>query len=105
MKISAEYTNGVLHLGLNGEIDEYSASNARREADAIIDRHLQSQKAVFDLNGVSFMDSTGIGFLIGRYKKFQRFGIPAYITNVSPATDKILTMSGIYTLMPRVESK
>jgi stage II sporulation protein AA (anti-sigma F factor antagonist) len=105
MKISAEYTNGVLRLGLNGEIDEYSASNARRETDAIIENHLQSRKAVFDLNGVSFMDSTGIGFLIGRYKKFQRFGIPAYITNVSPSTDKILTMSGIYTLMPRLESK
>ena len=102
MKISAEYTNGVLRLGLNGEIDEYSASNARRETDAIIENHLQSRQAVFDLNGVSFMDSTGIGFLIGRYKKFVRYGIPVYVTNLSTSTDKILQMSGVYSIIPRI---
>ena len=48
------------------------------------------------------MDSTGIGFLIGRYKRFQRFGVPVYLTNPTNSTDKILEMSGIYTLMPKV---
>nr|MBR6777967.1 STAS domain-containing protein [Clostridia bacterium] len=49
-----------------------------------------------------FMDSTGIGFLIGRYKKFSRYGVPVYVTNPSQATDRILQMSGVYTLMPRI---
>jgi anti-anti-sigma factor len=48
------------------------------------------------------MDSTGIGFLIGRYKTFLRFGVPMYITNPNPTADKILAMSGVYTLAPRV---
>jgi stage II sporulation protein AA (anti-sigma F factor antagonist) len=48
------------------------------------------------------MDSTGIGFLIGRYKKFSRYGIAVYLTNPSKAADRILQMSGIYTLMPKI---
>ena len=48
------------------------------------------------------MDSTAIGFLIGRYKKLMRYGIPMYITNPNPAADKILALSGVYTLIPRL---
>ena len=59
-------------------------------------------RAVFDLGGISFMDSTGIGFLIGRYKKFRRYGIPVYVTNPSLSTDRILQMSGVYTLIPKI---
>ena len=48
------------------------------------------------------VSSTGIGFLIGRYKKIARYGTPAYIIAPTPTTDRILTMSGIYTLMPKI---
>lgn len=102
MKINAEYKDEVLYIAVSGEIDEYSAQKARREADKLAETYAQSKSVVFDLCGVSFMDSTGIGFLIGRYKKFRRFGVPTYVTNPSATTDKILSMSGVYTLMPRI---
>ena len=57
---------------------------------------------MFDLGNVSFMDSTGIGFLIGRYKKLMRYGIPMYITNPNLTADKILSLSGVYTLIPKI---
>ena len=40
--------------------------------------------------------------LIGRYKKFSRYGIPMYVTNLSTSTDKILQMSGVYSIIPRI---
>ncbi len=102
MQIQAEYKNGILYMRLSGEMDEHNASQARSSADRLAERYAMSERAIVDLGGVSFMDSTGIGFLIGRYKRFRRYGIPMYVTNPSQSTDKILEMSGVYTLMPKL---
>lgn len=102
MQICTDYRDRVLYMRLSGEMDEHNAAAARLCADRLADEHAHSEKAVFDLGNVSFMDSTGIGFLIGRYKKFRRYGIPVYVTNPSLSTDKILQMSGVYTLMPKI---
>ncbi len=102
MQICVQYCDNVLYLRLRGELDEHSAIRARKEADKIAEEYLCGEKAVLDLSDVSFMDSTGIGFLIGRYKKFRQFGVATYLTNPSLATDKILSMSGVYSLMPKI---
>ena len=102
MEIHSQYRGNTLYITLQGEIDEHSAKISRIKADRLAERYSQSERAVFDLGGVSFMDSTGIGFLLGRYKTFRKFGVPSYIANPSLSTDKILMMSGVYTLMPRV---
>lgn len=102
MQIHAEKQGNALHVYVLGEIDEHSAKTARMQADMLAKNHVQSERAVFNLGGVSFMDSTGIGFLIGRYKTFRALGIPTYITGVQSETDRILQMSGVYTLMPKI---
>ena len=102
MQIHADYQNNILYMRLSGEIDEHNAASLRSRADKLADLHATSEKAVFDLGGVSFMDSTGIGFLIGRYKRFHRYGIPVYLTNPTFSTDRILQISGVYTLMPKI---
>ncbi len=103
MRIDAEDRGGTLYVSLSGEIDEHNAAAARAQADALADRGVgRTRRAIFDLSGISFMDSTGIGFLIGRYKKFSRYGIPVYVTNLSMSTDRILQMSGVYTVIPKI---
>ena len=102
MRITATKQGKSIYITLDGEIDEHSASIARRQADQIADENAGLQEAVFDLQNVTFMDSTGIGFLIGRYKKFKRYGIPMYVTNLSMATDRILQISGVYTIIPKI---
>ncbi len=102
MQINANYQNNILYLRLSGELDEHSATTFRCEADKLVDAYMGSKSVVFDLRDVSFMDATGIGFLIGRYKKLRRLGVEVFVTNPSQSTDKILSMGGVYTLMPKI---
>ena len=103
MQIRARLDDKILYMELSGEIDQHNAARTRQAVDQYADHYCANAvKAVFDLQNVSFMDSTGIGFLIGRYKKFTRYGISVYIANPSTATNRILQMSGIYTLIPKL---
>ena len=61
------------------------------------------REVVFDMSAVSFMDSTGIGLLLGRYKRGRGRGIPMRILNPNPVCDKIFVLSGIYQVMPKAE--
>ncbi|MBQ8658610.1 MAG: STAS domain-containing protein [Clostridia bacterium] len=102
MLIKAKWRGEEVYITLDGEIDEHSAAEARRVADKIAEKSAGATRVIFDLQKVTFMDSTGIGFLIGRYKSFRRYGVPMYITSPNLSADKILAMSGVYTLIPRV---
>ena len=103
MQVSLQERGGVLYIFLDGELDEHTAADARRYIDSAVLKYTRINKAVIDLSKVAFMDSTGIGFLIGRYKKFQRYGIPVYIKSPSASVDKILSVSGVYSLLPKID--
>ena len=92
--------NGVL-ARLDGELDEYTAEHVRLSLDKVLDGMQAGATLTLDLGGVSFMDSTGIGVLLARYNKFSGKGIAIEIKNAHGHIDKILKMSGIYTLMRR----
>ena len=102
MKTQSARRGDCLYIYLMGEKDECTVSRAREEVDDTIDRSAGCSRAVFNLAGVRFMDSTGIGFLIGRYKKLQKYGMGMYLENPNPDADKILTLSGVYSLMPKI---
>ena len=91
-----------LYLYLSGELDECSVSTVRAQADRIIDEHAGLSRAIFNLAGVRFMDSTGIGFLIGRYKKLQKYGMQMLLENPDRSADKVLMLSGVYSLIPKI---
>lgn len=102
MKVDGKISGGSLYIFLSGELDEYNAALVRKEVDDLLEQNLACNRAVFDLSGVRFMDSTGIGFLIGRYKKLRRSSTPMYIQSPNMTADKILSMSGVYSLIPKL---
>ncbi len=101
MNISYKISHNNLTLYLDGELDECSASNVKPILDKLILDNLNANKIIFDLSDVSFMDSTGVGLLLGRYKKISKFNLPVYIGGTSVAVDKVLSISGIYSIMPK----
>ncbi len=95
-------TGENLYVYLTGELDEHSVAAVRAETDRIIDDNAGLSRAVFNLAGLRFMDSTGIGFLIGRYKRLKKYGMSMYLENPETSADKILSLSGLYSLMPKI---
>ena len=101
MHIKSKVCNGTLYVLLSGELDEYSASYTRIELDDIFAAGDFGQ-IIIDLSELEFMDSTGIGVLIGRYKKMKTRNIPIFICNPSKHAEKIFKMTGLYDLMPKI---
>ena len=102
MNAVAKVSKNTLYIFLSGDLDEYGAGLVRGQVDAAIEAHLACDRVVFDFSGVQFMDSTGIGFLIGRYKRLRRAGTPLYVQSPTPAADRILSMGGLYSIIPKI---
>lgn len=102
MEIKYKRNNGNLTVYMYGELDECSASNVKSIVDKVINDNYNSKSVVFDLSGLSFIDSTGIGLLIGRYKMLRKFNVPAYISGASVSTEKVLELAGLYGIMPKI---
>lgn len=101
MEIKTRLYKNNLYLTLNGELDENSAIYTRETLDGILDKESYNQ-VVVDLNELEFMDSTGIGVMIGRYKKLKQKDIPLYLINPNKHIDKIFEMTGLYRIMPKL---
>ena len=102
MEIKFKNLSNKLYVYLYGELDEYASRSIRSLLDNLLDQYLQSRAVIFNLANLTFMDSTGLGFLIGRYKKLKTFQIPVYVENPPVAIEKVLELSGIYEIMPKL---
>lgn len=89
----------MLVFKITDEIDDCSVQKIRRRADYEIERYMP-RKVVFDFDSVTFMDSAGIGLLIGRYKFTNLLGGRLEIANLTQSVQKIFEMSGILKLIP-----
>ena len=101
MHIKSKIYNKTLYILLCGELDENSANYSREKLDELFKGNNFSQ-VIIDLSELEFMDSTGIGVLIGRYKKMKTRNIPIFISNPSPHAEKIFKMTGLYEIMPKI---
>ena len=89
----------LLVFKITDEIDDCSAQKIRRRADYEIERYMP-KKVIFDFDRVTFMDSAGIGLIIGRYKFAKMLGGTVELANLTSSIKKIFEMSGILRLIP-----
>ena len=94
--MESEYLNKekILLLKITEEIDHHAVEKIRRKADFEIEKHIP-RKVVFDFTNVTFMDSAGIGLILGRYKSISSLGGSLEVINATETVNKILIMSGI----------
>ena len=101
MQIKSRILNSTMYVMLIGELDEYSAVYTRTTLDKLFET-INFKQVIIDLTDLEFMDSTGIGVLIGRYKKLKNSSVPVYICNPSTHIEKIFKVTGLYEIMPKI---
>lgn len=92
VKISAE--NNKITAFLSGEIDHHGASALREEIDYAI-RENNPSELILDFSDVGFMDSSGIGLVMGRYKLMSEIGGTVSVNNPPMHIKKVMKLSGI----------
>ena len=89
---------------ISEDIDECVVQKIRRKLDNEIERYMPKE-VIFDFIKVSFMDSAGIGLLIGRYKLVDMLGGKVEVTNLTTPVRKIFEMSGVLKIIPEIKTE
>lgn len=94
MSVKISNKGEVLYCSISGEIDHHSAAGLRKTIDDATET-LMPSLLVLDFSGVTFMDSSGIGLVMGRYRNISKLGGKVHISNPSPNIHKLMHLSGI----------
>ncbi len=92
----------VVHIG--GEIDHHGAVSVRTGIDEVL-VSTRPQKVYLELSGVSFMDSSGLGLIMGRYALIKRYGGKLAVLDPSPAVIKMMNLAGMERMIPICTTK
>ena len=96
-KLKQTYENKILTLKIIGDIDHHSAKSVREYADFLI---IEKRPALIllDLSAVEFMDSSGLGLILGRYTIASDLGCEFKLYKPTPSVSRILSLAGIKTI-------
>lgn len=90
----SEFMGCYLKIKLRGEIDHHSASSIR----SAIDSEIYSKKPrglIMDMSAVNFMDSSGLGLIMGRYSVMNELGGEVIVSDPNPSIERIMTLAGM----------
>ena len=94
MEIISNVKDGVLYIKLSGDIDHHSAKSVRDAVDDLMRKNNPAELEL-DLSAVEFMDSSGLGLVLGRYKKQTDMGGRMKILNPTRRVMQILQLAGV----------
>lgn len=94
MAIRIDVTGEVVTAFLQGELDHHAAREMREVIDAAVNRNLPTL-LVLDFSEISFMDSSGIGLVMGRYALAKKCGAALHISGASEQLYKVMRLAGI----------
>lgn len=101
-QISYEKVRGTLYLHLPSEIDHHSSREIREKTEEYL-RESGIRRIVFDFSRTTFMDSSGIGALLGRYKRMKERGGSVAVCCVDDRIRRLMRISGLDRLIPETD--
>ena len=93
-----EVIGTCLVIKLKSDLDHHCAQFVKERSDQLIDkRHIYN--IIFDFEGTTFMDSSGIGVIMGRYRRVSVSGGRIAVTHINTTVDRIFRLSGLYKIV------
>lgn len=98
LAIDLEVKHNVLCIRLAGELDHHTAEELRVKVTNIIETQ-NINHILLNLENLSFMDSSGLGVILGRYKQIKNLGGEMVVCSISPSVKRLFEMSGLFKIM------
>jgi stage II sporulation protein AA (anti-sigma F factor antagonist) len=101
MLIKTKKEGSVVTAEILGELDHHTSEETKKKLDRLI-AGKDVRDLVLDLSGLVFMDSSGIGVLLGRYRQLKQRGGTVSVRNVNRQIDKVFNISGLYSVIKKI---
>lgn len=99
MKTAKKFSGNTLIMEVVGELDHHSAGHLKAEIETELEKGV-IRHIVLNLEGLSFMDSSGLGVLLGRYKELGKWQGRMLAFGLQPAVEKLFRLTGLNKLIP-----
>lgn len=86
-----------------GDVDNLVCEPYKNKLETVINEN-KYKKVIMDFSNVTFIDSSGLGLILGRYNQLKKYNGTLYVSGVNKQTEKIFNIAGIWTIMDRYES-
>lgn len=104
LAVNLELKHTVLCIRLDGELDHHTADMLRSQVEEYLRKHTVNH-IVLNLEGLSFMDSSGLGVILGRYKQIKSQNGEMVVCAISPAVKRLFEMSGLFKIIKLEEDE
>jgi stage II sporulation protein AA (anti-sigma F factor antagonist) len=103
LQVEMSHHRQVLVTRLIGELDHHTAENVKNRLEEEIAQGIRH--IVLSLEGLTFMDSSGLGVILGRYKQITQLGGKMVVCSVNPSVYRLFEMSGLFKILPIHENE
>lgn len=102
--IDMEVKRTVLIVRLQGELDHHTSDEIREQVSVAIEK-FNIRHLVLNLKDLTFMDSSGLGVILGRYKQMKQFGGDLIVCSLTPSVERLFNMSGLFKIIRLEETE
>ncbi len=88
----------TLIIRLTGELDHHTSKNLRDRINSLVADY-DIKNMIFNCKNLGFMDSSGIGVILGRYNQVKQKNGILIVCEVNPMVEKIIQVSGLYKIL------
>ena len=102
--ISVQVQKKILFVDLSGELDQYTSPKVKNKLMIMIENN-PIEHMVFNLKRLDFMDSSGIGIILGRYNQLKDKGGRVFVVGMNPVVSKVFHLSGLNQIITVIEDE